>query len=134
MIPAMANLESIRVSLRVFGETLEPEEVSALLGAQPSSAQRKGDEVTPLGVKAETGSWILESDHGPGSDLEEQVESLFEKLSKDFDEWASLTSRYSADVACRLRVSTGSENFDLSPRIAQGLADRGLAIGFSLES
>lgn len=128
----MATVEKIQVALRVFGESLEPDEVSALLGTQPSEAHRKGDPMARSNDVATTGSWILASELSAGSDIEEQVESVLEKLTKDFDEWASLTERYSADVTCVVSASDGAE-FDISPRLAMALADRGLAIGFTIK-
>ncbi|HEB91198.1 MAG TPA: DUF4279 domain-containing protein, partial [Deltaproteobacteria bacterium] len=42
----MAAIARVRVSLRVFGDRLEPEEVSALLGCEATSSHRKGDKVS----------------------------------------------------------------------------------------
>ena len=44
----MAAIARVRASLRVFGDTLEPEEVSALLGHEPTRFHRKGDKCGPL--------------------------------------------------------------------------------------
>lgn len=129
----MASVENLQVALRVFGETLEPDEVSALLGTAPSQAHRKGDAVGRSGEVSSTGSWILASELSASRDIEEQVESVLEKLTKDFDEWASLTTRYSADIACIVSMISDGADFDISPRLAQALADRGLAIGFTIQ-
>ena len=45
----MSSVDQIQVALRVFGESLEPDEVSALLGTQPSEAHRKGDPMARSG-------------------------------------------------------------------------------------
>jgi len=39
----MAGISRTRASIRVFGEDLDPGEVSALLGEQPTHQSRKGD-------------------------------------------------------------------------------------------
>ena len=45
----MAAIGRVRASLRVFGEALDPDEVSALLGRPPSRQHRKGDKVEGKG-------------------------------------------------------------------------------------
>jgi len=126
-------VDSIRVALRVFGETLDPDEVAALLGAHPTSACRKG-ELNGLNQKAATGSWVLESDLSESAELEEQIESILSKLSGDPDEWSSLTNRFAAEIHCRVKLGSTEEGFDLSPRLAEALAERGLAINVQIKA
>ncbi len=42
---AVATIRPVRVSLRIFGDDLEPEGVSALLGGRPSHAHQNGEMV-----------------------------------------------------------------------------------------
>ena len=46
----MAAIGRVRASLRVFGEALDPDEVSALLGRPPSRQHRKGDKINAVTV------------------------------------------------------------------------------------
>ncbi len=50
------------VSLRFFGDTLVPEELTQLLGCQPTEARRKGDVIPDKRYHrvASTGTWRLE--------------------------------------------------------------------------
>jgi hypothetical protein len=132
---ALAAIARVRVSLRVFGDSLEPEEVSALLGREPTRFHRKGEKCSADGSSIEpTGAWILDSGLSEKSEIEEHVEALLSLVSNDSDEWASLTSRFSASILCSAFLDQYNEGFELSPRLAQSLADRGLVIAFDIYS
>ena len=132
----MAAIGRVRASLRVFGEALDPDEVSALLGRPPSRQHRKGDEVVGKGGDAvePTGAWILDSPLSEKVELEEHIEVMFGSLSNDMDEWSSLTDRFSASIQCSLFLDQYNEGFELSPRITQALAERGLVAAFDIYS
>ena len=140
----MAAIARVRVSLRVFGDGLEPDEVSALLGRQPTRSHRKGDQIRTAGKAsansttttptAPTGAWILDSGLSEKAEIEDHVEALLSPVSNDSDEWASLTSRFSASILCSAFLDQYNEGFELSPRLAQSLADRGLVIAFDIYS
>jgi hypothetical protein len=132
----VAAIARVRVSLRVFGDSLEPEEVSALLGRDPTRCHRKGD---PMGGKGNTaveptGAWILDSVLSEKAEIEEHVETLLSSVSNDSDEWDQLTSLFSASILCSAFLDQYNEGFEVSPRLAQSLADRGLVIAFDIYS
>ena len=124
----------VRVSLRVFGDSLEPDEVSALLGREPTRSHRKGDKIPSTSSSEPTGAWILDSGLTEKAEIEDHVEALLSPVSNDSDEWASLTSRFSASILCSAFLDQYNEGFELSPRLAQSLADRGLVIAFDIYS
>ena len=135
----MAAIGRVRASLRVFGDGLEPAEVSALLGRPPTRQRRKGDKVAgKAGAQSEslepTGAWILDSALSERAEIEEHIEVLLASLSNDMDEWASLTHRFSASIQCGLFLDQYNEGFELSPRITRALSERGLVIGFDIYS
>jgi len=130
----VAAIARVRASLRVFGDSLEPDEVSALLGHPPTRAPRKGDKA-PGGRSIEpTGAWILDSRISEKAEVEDHIESILERLTSDQDEWASLTDRFSAVVLCSLFLDQYNEGFELSPRVGKALASRGLVIAFDIYS
>jgi hypothetical protein len=131
----MAAIARTRASLRVLGDTLEPEEVSALLGRPPTRQRRKGDKIEGKSeATAPTGAWILDSNLSERVELEEHVEVLLGSLSNDMDEWSSLTDRFSASMHCSLFLDQYNEGFELSPRVTRALADRGIVIAFDIYS
>ena len=131
----MAAIARVRASLRVVGDSLEPDEVSALLGHEPTRSHRKGDKMGADGSAVEpTGTWILDSWISEKAEIEEHVETLLSVVSNDPDEWANLTSRFSAWVLCSAFLDQYNEGFEISPRLARSLSDRGLVIAFDIYS
>ena len=131
----MAAIARVRASLRVFGDVLEPEEVSALLGQPPIRSHRKGDKCGSKGTSVEpTGAWILDSRISEKAEVEDHVESILALLTSDHDEWASLTERFSASILCGVFLDQYNEGFELSPRLCKELANRGLVIAFDIYS
>lgn len=131
----MAVIARVRVSLRVLGDSLEPEEVSALLGRDPTRCHRKGDPMGSGGSSVEpTGAWILDSTLSEKEEIEDHIESLLSSVSNDPDEWEQLTNRFSASILCSTFLDQYNEGFELSPRIARSLAERGLVTAIDIYS
>jgi len=131
----MAAIARVRASLRVFGDSLEPEEVSALLGRPPSREHIKGDQVRGKSDAVEpTGAWILDSALSEKKEIEEHIEALLGSLTNDMDEWSRLTDGFSASIQCGIFLDQYNEGFELSPRVTQALAERGLVIAFDIYS
>jgi Domain of unknown function (DUF4279) len=118
-----------KVSLRVHGEELDPDRISALLGCEPSSWARKG---TPFPKK---GRWILEIDSkdcDENDDVDEGVKMLLARLPSDPNVWTSLAKGHRVDVFCGLFLASSNGGFGISPEVSRLLADRGLEIGFDV--
>ncbi len=135
----MASIGRVRVSLRVLGDSLEPEEVSALLGCPPTREARKGDKILGKSGGASdsvepTGAWILDSPLSEKAEVEDHLEALLAPLSNDMDEWSNLTDGASASILCSVFLDQYNEGFELSPRAAKSLAERGLVIAFDIYS
>jgi len=96
-----------KVALRVYGEELDPDRISALLGCEPSSAARKG---TPFPKK---GRWILE------------IESKDCQENDDVDHGLRM-------LLARLFIASPNRGFEISTEVSRLLSDRGLQIGFDL--
>lgn len=122
------------VSLRLFGDDLEPAEVTSLLGSQPTEARKKGELIahSRYHLQARTGSWILKSRLDKSTDLAEQIEALLDLVTSDLDVWRKMTARYSADLFCGVFLDADNRGFDLPAQLVLRLAERGLSIGFDI--
>jgi hypothetical protein len=72
----MATISRAKATLRIIGDTLIPEEITNLLGAAPTEAQRKGEELLgPTGISriAKFGMWRLRATETTPGDLDAQV-------------------------------------------------------------
>lgn len=81
-----------------------------------------------------TSAWILDSTLSEKAEIEDHIESLLSAVSNDTDEWEQLTSVYSASILCSAFLDQYNEGFEISPRLSQSLAERGLVIGFDIYS
>lgn len=123
------------VSLRLFGDDLEPAEVSALLGAEPTKCAQKGDVRTLSSgreVVARWGSWLLDVDDRSPGDLNGQLAELFSALTSDLSVWRELARHHRCDVYCGLFMAERDEGMELTPETLSLLADRGLSFGLEI--
>jgi hypothetical protein len=128
-------VDRCRVTLRIFGDDLVPDEITELLGQSPTRSEGKGSplrnsygEVVRL---ARTGSWHLEHECGE-MDVEEAILALLGRLQVDPGVWHLLGHRYQIDLFCGLFLETTNRGFSLSAETCRALADRGLEIGFDI--
>lgn len=127
----MGALDHSFATLRLFGDDLVPEAISALLGAQPSAAVSKGETVGIGGDGAtriaKTGSWRLRATNREPEDLEAQVFEILDQLSADPSIWQSL-ARYEPDLFCGLFMRSGNDGLGLSPKALLALGQRGIEL------
>lgn len=131
----MARIGKTAASLRFFGDDLDPDELSALLHAEPTFATRKGEaRISSSGreVVSRTGSWRLHVDERTPGDLNGQIEQLLGRLTSDVQVWKDLARRYRADVFCGLFMTEGNEGEELTPATLMALGARGLLLGLDI--
>lgn len=91
------------VSLRFFGDDLDPDKVSRLLGSPPTDSARRGDlvQLRTRSFTAPSGSWRLSTEQST-DDIETQLVAMFGRLTDHLSVWQSLTSRFDADLFCKV--------------------------------
>jgi hypothetical protein len=52
-------VDEVRVTLALYSEDLDPDEVSRALGVQPTSAHRRGERKGPRSPAYRKGAWLL---------------------------------------------------------------------------
>lgn len=123
------------VTLRFFGDDLIPDEVTALLGANPTAAHHKGQQLTgsqPGAVRtARTGSWRLSAARREPEDLEAQIFEILDQLTSDFAAWQSLAP-FRPNLFCGLFMGSGNDGVSLSPRALLALGQRGIELGLDI--
>lgn len=131
----MGVLDHSLATLRLFGDDLIPENLTALLGAAPTEACVKGQEIVGRSTGkmriAKTGSWRLNADRREPEDLEAQIFELFDKLSGDMSVWASL-SRYKPDLFCGIFMGSSNDGLPLSAKALLALGQRGIALDLDI--
>ena len=132
----MARLARSVVSLRIIGDALVPSEISTLLGAEPSRAERKGEQI--IGRKtgqvriAKTGLWLLCANDREPEDINGQVVELFRQLNPDLKVWSELSCRFEMNLFCGLFMETSNEGMAISSATLQTLGERGIELQFDI--
>jgi hypothetical protein len=126
-----------KVTLRVFGGDLDPDEVSSVLQATPTTARRKGDRLRGRYRRsAKEGAWMLELEFDQSTEIEldQAINQLLDGLNPDPAVWEDLNRRFKCDLFCGLFLGEGggNEGFGLVPETLRRLAERGLEVGFDL--
>jgi hypothetical protein len=131
----MGSLHKTAASLRFFGDALDPDEITARLGAPPTVGVRKGGTwTTSTGASkpARTGSWRLETERRWPGDLDGQIAELLNALTDDLTVWRDLTTRFQADLFCGLFLQEGNEGLSLSAETTLSLGERGLVLALDI--
>lgn len=123
------------VTLRFFGDDIIPDEITAMLGANPTAAHHKGQQLTgsqPGAVRnARTGSWRLSALRREPEDLEAQIFEILDQLTGDLAVWQSL-ARFRPDLFCGLFMCSSNDGVSLSPRVLLALGERGIELGLDI--
>ena len=126
--------EEASVSLRIFGDDLDPDEITQLLNCQPTEAYKKGHVITttirPRTVK--TGKWFLKIKKNSHQNIEEQVSELFEKLPKDQTIWKNLHKRFDVDIFCGAWLKGWNRDVYFSANFLKQMTKRGLSLKIAI--
>ena len=111
-----------------------PEEVTSLLGAPPTRAERKGEGIpTRTGERtARTGGWRLEARATEPENLDAQVSELLGLLTPDLEVWRTLHERYRLDLFCGWFMNENNEAVSISPSTLLALGQRGIELGLDI--
>jgi hypothetical protein len=125
----MAEAAVLAVSITVFGEAVDPDEISEALGASPDRAHRIGEAVsTESSAKRRTGLWSI-STHGSlpdGSPLSDHVTALFGRVTTDVAVWQGLADRHSTRLFIGWFMGDGNEALRVEVAVLDELARRSL--------
>ena len=131
----MAHLQRAVASLRIAGDDLDPDQISAALGAAPTHCQAKGQEISLLAGRtriAHFGQWRLHATETEPEDLDGQVAELLGKLTNDLAVWHDLGNRYRIDLFCGWFMGGTNEGVMVSATTLKALGERGIALGLDI--
>ncbi len=132
----MAQLQHSAVRLRITVVDLVPAEVTALLGASPTSATMKGDKIvgkkTQQARIAKTGMWQLRAGDCKPEDLDGQIREILSQVTGDLSLWQSITKKYHADLFCGLFMRGGNEGLTISAKSLASLGARGIEMDLDI--
>jgi len=132
----MAILSKTVVSLRIIGDELIPDEITELLGCEPTRKMIIGEPFSwnKQGKPrlAKSSMWRIEAtDQLPGN-LDKQVEEILNLLTNDLAVWSQLSKKYNIDIFCGLFMESDMEGISLSAKSMFALGERGIEIDFDM--
>ncbi len=125
------RLSTSVAALRMFGDTLIPEEITSRVGTTPTNSYRKGDVERMRNGRElvrKTGMWLLEAEKREPEDLNSQVTEILSRLTPDLEIWRELSRDYQLDLFCGLFMEESNERLCLSTLTLASLAERGIEI------
>ncbi len=133
---ANPNCAQTFASLRLFGDQLQPDEVSRLLNLKPTESAPKGLEtVAPSGKSriSPTGRWILESqEHVHSTDSQDHIAWLLDQLDKSGAVPCKIPGVGRADICCFWLGATGNGGPEFSPEVLGRLAKYQLTLSLDI--
>lgn len=123
------EVDECSIMLRFFGDTLEPESITALLGVQPTESCRKGNLRSSGKPSAwHTGYWLLDCERTTDT-ADNQIKLLLETdLPQELAIWHSLSANFIAEMKVHFSLARWARGTILSATTLQLLSDRGLRL------
>jgi hypothetical protein len=134
LLHAGGDVDRCSICLRVFGEDLDPDTVSEMLGAVPTSACRKGDvhRGKQFDRIEKQGKWLMNLDQHRELRLDNLINRLLDQLTDDLSIWHELTLRYEVDLFCGLHLEQWNRGLGLLPSTMLRVGERGLELGLDI--
>lgn len=108
-------VDETKVTLALYGEDLEPKEITELLGVEPSSAHRRGDVRSRGSRPYPKGAWFLELVGTPPRGPEELLEELIDRVPpSSAPVWAELRERFDVRVRFGIFLEAWNRGFGVS--------------------
>ncbi|MBH8572036.1 DUF4279 domain-containing protein [Nostocaceae cyanobacterium CENA369] len=127
-------VDKTSVCLAIYGEDLNPDEISKHLGCQPTKAHKRGDRKN-LNFKYapySKGAWILNlKGHAPIT-AEELVRDLLLRVPREPEIWRELSATYDVQVRIAIHMEGWNKGFNLTPHTVQCISKIGASIVFDI--
>jgi hypothetical protein len=133
----VATISTAKATLRIIGDSLKPEEVTRMLGATPTTAQFKGEELQgSRGIPrtAKFGMWRLMAAETTPGDLDAQVREILAQLTGDVAVWNHLAEKYEIDLYCGWFMEKENEGLGISATTLRELGVRGIELSLDIYS
>jgi len=132
----MAVISETSISLRFFGDDLNPDALTASLGKPPTTSTTKGQviksEATGRERIAKSGSWLFSVDRREPGDLDGQIQELCGALTADLSIWQELAAKYKPDLFVGLFMKGSNEGDAISAESLGLLSSRGVSLSLDI--
>ncbi|RLE21769.1 MAG: hypothetical protein DRJ65_15365 [Acidobacteria bacterium] len=119
------------VCLALYGDALDPKEITALLGNSATHSHRKGD-LNRSGRPFATGAWLFEVRGNAPESPEELTCRLLDQLPSDPKLWSQLSESHGVQLRYGLHMDEWNRGFDLSAQTVARISLLRASIGFDI--
>jgi hypothetical protein len=119
-------------TLCIYGETLEPDELSRLLGTQPTEAFRRGSRQGPRSPVRRHGAWLLCVEGRAPRGPEDHIRELLMRPPAAPEVWNRIQEQYRTRIFVGICLSAWNRRFSPSPALLARIAAMGLEIDFDI--
>lgn len=129
------GFEEFSVGVNFYSENLDRDEITNLLGHNPTKAWNAGERHL-IGNTKKTkitnwGKWYLSSERD-STDLNIKIKDLLEKLTDDLSKWQKLTSKYKSWIDVAGYMNNWNRGFMVETDVLKLLSERNLEIYFDI--
>ena len=133
-----SNLPRVRISLRIFGDDLDPSFLTQQLGVAPTESGREGEPnlSSRRGAMSlwETGAWMYRLSLRSDTEIGDAREELLAAMPQDATLWEELTSTYSVDVCCGVFLDADSQSTSIPADVLARLGRLGLPLALEIHA
>jgi hypothetical protein len=131
VVEAGGLVDKSRLTLGVHGETVDPDEISRLLGCAPTSAHRRGD-LRRSGPPWPKGAWLLSVEAESPAGPDELAHLLLGRLPADEALWADLRGRFRVQLMFGIFTERWNRGFELSANAVRLINALGIGVGVDI--
>jgi hypothetical protein len=125
-------IDEVNVTLALYSEELEPEEVSSALGVKPTSAHRRCERRGPRSPPAPSAAWLL-TPHGHDAEPAEAViDRLLKRLPEDPAVWCDLRMRHDIQIRFGLHMTGWNKGLSIPLEQVTCFAKLGASMEFDI--
>ena len=131
----MAAVSETRLTLRIIGDDLLPDEITALLGGSPGFSHRRGEKLSDKQGQSRItkfGAWMRTARVNRTGDVDKQVREVLSGLTKDTSVWFRLAQEHRVEIFCSAFLEEANEGLALSAETLQLLGSRGIRLGLDM--
>ena len=132
MVVVGGPVDELSASLAVYGEDLEPGDVTNLLGIEPTFSFRRGYRRRPTSVPAPRGGWFLKMRAVDHPDPGALIGTLLSKLPADREIWGQLNARFKVQLRVAIHMQGWNKGFGIDPASVARLATTGAEVVFDV--
>jgi uncharacterized protein DUF4279 len=125
-------IDDVNVTLALYSEGLEPQEISRALGVEPTSAHRRGERRGSRSPPYSSGAWFLKEHGRDGELVEAIIDRLLNQLPENPAVWLDLSIRHKIQFRFGLHMTGWNKGLSISLKQVTRIAELGASMEFDI--